>query len=124
MHHMIQSCKNCNRVLNIKGEDQAFYDKVSPVFNEQKLSIPPPELCPECRQKMRLRFQNERNLYGRQCDLCKKDIIAVYPRDTVGPVYCPECWWSDKWNAFDYGLDIEWSKNIASYWRKLLSNVP
>jgi len=124
MHHMIQSCKHCNTVFTITGEDQAFYDKVSPVFNEQKLSIPPPELCPECRQKMRLRFQNERNLYGRQCDLCKKDIIAVYPRDTVGPVYCPECWWSDKWNAFDYGLDIEWSKNIASYWRKLLSNVP
>ena len=35
------------------------------------------------------------------------------------PVYCHECWWSDKWNPLDYGRDydfkIPFSNNLPNY---------
>jgi hypothetical protein len=81
-----KTCKQCNSSFLITDKDLEFYDKVSPSFpksslvplikgearNEQgdfiKHQIPPPTLCPDCRQQRRLSFRNERNLYKRKCD--------------------------------------------------------
>ncbi len=120
---MQRNCHTCNQLFTFSDKEKAFYEKVSPVFANQKYSIPDAAHCPDCRQKRRLRFRNGLNLYGRQCDSCQKDIIAVYPKDTSYPVYCPECWWGDKWDALHY--QIAWNdqspfENI----KKLLQTVP
>jgi hypothetical protein len=47
-----QLVKQCQISFDITPDDLAFYDKVSPVFNGKKELIPPPTLCPECREKM------------------------------------------------------------------------
>lgn len=49
-----KQCKNCNTSFNITDKDLEFYDKISPIFNGERFSIPSPSFCPECRQQRRL----------------------------------------------------------------------
>ncbi len=75
---MTKTCHWCSIACEITAADFAFYDKVLPVFNGKKYPIPPPNLCPACREKRRLVLRNERTLYGDTCDLCHKEIISHY----------------------------------------------
>lgn len=90
-----KSCKSCGVSFVVTDRDLEFYDKVSPVFAGRKESIPTPTLCPDCRQRRRLAFRNERKLYRRKCDLTGKDIVSVYSPDKPYKVYGQSVWWGD-----------------------------
>ena len=60
---MIKTCKNCSQNFEIREEDVAIY---------QKLDVPYPNYCPNCRAQRRTSFRNDWNVYNRKCDLCKK----------------------------------------------------
>lgn len=72
----------------------------------------------------RMNFRNERSLHKRSCDLCKKEIIAAYKKGTPFPVYCTECWWSDKWDPLTYGRDININEPFFPQFQKLLNIAP
>lgn len=112
---LTKQCKNCGQNFVITKEDQAFY---------QKVNVPPPTFCPECRLQRRLAFRNERSLYQRKCDLCKKEIIACYPQVAPFPVYCPKCWWSDACDPLSLGRDFDFKKPFFEQFRSLLEKVP
>lgn len=40
------------------------------------------------------------------------------------PVYCHECWWSDKWDSLKYGRDYDFSKNFFEQFALLQREVP
>lgn len=82
----------------IEPADFEFYEKIK---------APAPTFCPECRMQRRLAFRNERALFRRKCDLCEKDIIAMYPKGTPFPVYCLECFNSDKWDPMNFGVEFD-----------------
>lgn len=67
---------------------------------------------------------NERVLYKRTCDLCKKSIIAMYPADSPLTVYCQPCWWSDKWDALAYGRNYDPSRPFFEQLKSLLYATP
>jgi len=69
-------------------------------------------------------WRNERTLYARACDLCKKNIISIYDATSPCTVYCNECWHSDKWNALDYGRNIDFSKPLFEQLKELYIKVP
>ena len=115
MSSEIRTCQNCHKEFTIEPEDFAFYEKIK---------VPPPTWCPECRLIRRLGWRNERSLYKRNCDLCKKPIISVFSKETGLTVYCSSCWWSDKWDALDYKRDFDFSKPFLLQVRELLQNVP
>ena len=121
---MEKSCKQCNSQFIITDEDLKFYDKVSPIFDNQKFPIPPPEFCPDCRHQRRLAFRNERKLYHRNCDLTGKEILSIYSPDSPYKVYERDAWWSDKWNALDYGRDFDFSKTFSEQLQELYQVVP
>ena len=77
-------CQNCKKDFTIEPDDFGFYEKIK---------VPPPTWCPECRLIRRLVWRNERALYRRVCDLCKKNIIAIFHESVPFPVYCRECWY-------------------------------
>ncbi|MBU0683111.1 MAG: hypothetical protein KJ864_02325 [Candidatus Omnitrophica bacterium] len=110
---MQKHCKKCGRQYEITDDDLKFYDKISPVINGRKYLIPPPALCPDCRQQRRLAFRNEKNLYHRKCDLCGKEIISMYSPDKPYQVYCQSCFWSDKWSADSFAS--EYNENISFF---------
>ncbi len=119
-----KNCKHCNSSFEITDKDLEFYDKVSPKFNDRKYSIPTPTLCPNCRQQRRLSFRNERNLYKRDCDATWKEIISIYSPDKKIKVYNQEEWWSDSWDAMDYWIDFDFSKNFFEQFLWLSYKVP
>ena len=48
----------------------------------------------------------------------------MYPQDTVFPVYCRECWFSDAWDPLAYGRDYDFSKNFFEQLIDLFNKVP
>ena len=98
----IKTCEQTGKQFEITDKDLEFYDKISPIFNEKKYSIPTPRLCPDARQQRRLSFRNERKLYKRKCDATGKDIISIYSADKPYTVYNQDFWWSDNWDPMGY----------------------
>jgi len=101
-----------------------LYDQLSPVIGGAKQPIPAPSLCPDCRNQRRLAFRNERKLYKRDCDLCKKSFISLYSPDKPYKVYCLSCWFGDGWDPLEYGMDFDFSRPFFEQYRELLSKVP
>jgi len=110
-----RKCQNCGDVFLIEPEDFKFYEK---------MQVPPPTFCPDCRFQRRLLFRNNRVLYRRECALCKKPMLSVYQKDRPYTVYCRECWLSDRWSPVDYGVDYNFSKNFFEQLQDLQQKVP
>lgn len=111
----LKYCQNCSNQFEVLDKDLEFY---------KKIKVPPPTFCPECRMQRRLAWRNERGLHQRNCDLCNKKIIATYPTATPFPVYCPSCWYSDKWEATSYGRDYDFSRPFFTQFKELQNMVP
>jgi len=88
-----RTCQNCSKDFNVDTDDFSFYEK---------MNVPPPTWCPECRLMRRLSFLNWYTLYKRKCDLCTKDMISVHHENTPFKVYCSACWWADSWDGTEY----------------------
>jgi hypothetical protein len=101
-----------------------FYAKVSPVFSSQKYLIPPPTLCPDCRQQRRLSFRNERKLYKRKCDATGADIVSIYSPDKPFIVYHQDYWWSDKWDPMSYGREVNMEMSMMEQFGEIMREVP
>ncbi|MFA5076343.1 MAG: hypothetical protein WC480_02920 [Patescibacteria group bacterium] len=108
-------CKNCNQQFTIYPEDKEFYGKIG---------VPEPKLCPLCRQQRRLAWRNERIFYQRNSDLSGKNILSTYSTDKPFPVYEQEEWWSDDWDPFNYGREIDWQRPILDQIMELFNQVP
>ena len=110
-----KKCQNCKQDFTIESEDFEFY---------KKMRVPPPTFCPECRLIRRMIFKNMRAMYKRSCNLCGANIISLYSSSTPFPVYCQVCWWSDKWDALNYGSSFDFSKPFFEQYKELLNKVP
>ncbi|MDA2935590.1 hypothetical protein MYX06_00005, partial [Patescibacteria group bacterium AH-259-L05] len=110
-----KACQNCKTSFVIDASDFNFY---------QKIKVPPPTWCPECRLIRRMVFRNERTLYERQCDLCKQNVITMYSARTPFPLYCRTCWFSDKWDPMRYEREYDFTKPFFEQFKELLLHVP
>jgi len=108
-------CQNCKKDFAIEPEDFNFYEKIK---------VPPPTFCPDCRAQRRFIWRNERSLYKRKCDLCEENIISIYPEKTPFPVYCYECWYGDGWDPTDYGVDYDSKITFFAQLKNLINKVP
>ncbi len=118
------NCSNCFASYEITSEDLQFLDKVSPVIAGKKLALTPSTLCSACRDQNRIAFRNEKKLYQRKCDLCKKEIISVYSPDKPNAVYCHNCWWGDNWDCTSSGRDFDFTKSFFEQFSDLLKAAP
>ena len=101
MNQETKKCQNCKKDFVIDQEDFNFYEK---------MDVPLPTFCPLCRAQRRMAFRNERTFYKRPCSMCNKDMISLYADNSPFPVYCHECWWSDKLDATSFGRDFDFSR--------------
>ena len=86
--------------------------------------MPSPTFCPECRLQRKFIFRNYHNFYKRKCDLCGRSIISNYSPQSQNKVYCQKCWWSDKWDPFDYGAEPDFSKPFFEQFRDYEKAIP
>ncbi|MBU1018955.1 MAG: zinc-ribbon domain containing protein [Patescibacteria group bacterium] len=109
------ACQSCTQQFEPTAKDQAYY---------KKIDVPKPTRCPQCRLQRRLSYRNERNLYKRPCDLCGKEGMAAFSEEKPFPVYCKECWLSDKWDRFQYGQDYDPKRPFFDQLKELTDKVP
>lgn len=108
-------CRNCSQSFEIASDDLAFYEKIS---------VPPPAFCPDCRLQRRLSWRNERTLHRNRCAATGKDIISGFHPDAGYTVYDRDYWWSDSWDAMSYGMDYDPSKSFFAQYDALMRRVP
>jgi hypothetical protein len=48
----------------------------------------------------------------------------MYKADADFPVYCHDCWWSDKWNPLDYGRNYNFNISFFEQFAELQNVVP
>jgi hypothetical protein len=113
MKAQFKNCQNCKKDFTIEPEDFNFYEKIK---------VPPPTFCPECRLQRRLSLRNERILYRRNCDLCNESTLTTF--NSNYQIYCHSCWWSDKWDPKDYAQDYDFSKSFFEQYKYFISKVP
>ena len=110
-----KNCQNCKNAFIVDQRDFDFY---------KKMDVPAPTFCPQCRFQRRIMFSNERVLYKRKCDLCAKDMVSVFSPDKKLVVYCPACWYSDKWDDGAFYLDYDPNRNIFDQMKELQAKTP
>jgi len=110
-----RTCQNCKQEFRIEPEDFAFYEKIK---------VPPPTWCPECRMIRRMVFRNERLLFRRKDDASNKEIFSEFPASTQAKVYEKDYWWSDAWDPMEYGRNCDFSRPFFEQFRELLYAVP
>jgi len=109
------NCQNCKKDFTIEPEDFNFYEKIK---------VPPPTFCPECRLVRRMTWRNERSLFKRPCAKTGEQIITMFHGDADVVVYNHEVWWSDEWGPRDYGQAYDFSKPFFEQFKELLKRVP
>ena len=108
-------CQNCKNDFAIEPDDFSFYEKIK---------VPAPTFCPECRAQRRMIWRNEHNLFKKKDLQSGEFIFSAYNDDSLVKIYTNEYWWSDKWNPMDYGKEYDFSKSFFEQWRELLYSVP
>ncbi len=115
MNTETKNCKQCKNRFEITPDDFGFYEKIG---------VPAPTLCPECRYIRRLLDRNEYNLYKRKCDATEENVISIYRPDAPFPVYKQEYWKSDAWDGLSYGRDFDFNRPFFEQYEKLRRVVP
>lgn len=117
MESQNKNCQNCKNDFIIEHEDFTFYEKIK---------VPPPTFCPECRTARRLAWRNEMSLFKRTCGAENHDesIISIYHPDEKINAVDLKYWWSDEWDPMDYGQEYDFSKPFFTQWAEVYRSVP
>jgi len=115
MEKELKLCQNCKQDFVIEPEDFDFYEK---------MKVPPPTFCPECRFQRRATFRNERKLYRNINARTGEKILTIYPPESGISVYTDEDFRSDVWDAMNYGVDYNFSKPFFEQFSELMKKVP
>ena len=103
MESQTRSCQNCKKDFIIESEDFDFYEKIK---------VPTPTWCPDCRMIRRMLWRNESVWYRRKCDATGTSILSVFAPDLPYKVYEQAYWRSDAWDPMNFGRDYDFSKNF------------
>ncbi len=113
-----RKCQNCQKSFIVEPDDFSFYEKIK---------VPAPTFCPECRLLRRLMWRNEHSLFrcpngapGKE----EETLISIYHPDAKMTVYDKDMWWSDKWNPLEYGREYDFSKPFFLQFKELMERVP
>jgi len=111
-----RTCQQCQVKFDIFKEDIEFYEK---------LQVPPPKLCFECRKQRRFGFYNTILKFHKKQDAhTGKKIISTFSPESPYKIYNLKYWWSDKWSGEDYAKNYNSSSLFLGQFQKLNLSVP
>ncbi|OGZ78830.1 MAG: hypothetical protein A2358_00975 [Candidatus Staskawiczbacteria bacterium RIFOXYB1_FULL_37_44] len=108
-------CQNCKKDFTIEPDDFAFYEKIK---------VPPPTFCPDCRLQRRMAFRNELVLHRKKSAATEKEIISIFRSDSPMKVYEHEEFFSDRWDPLAYGQDYDFSRPFFRQLQELMLQTP
>lgn len=115
MNSETKNCQNCENDFVIEPDDFAFYEKIR---------VPPPTFCPDCRNIRRLVWRNERNWYKRKCAKTGKNILSMFAPDSGITVYDEQYWKSDEWDPLEYAKEYDFSRSFFEQFKELFFAIP
>ena len=115
----IKNCKQCGANFDVFPEDIEFY---------KKFLVPTPTLCPDCRTQRRFGYRITflPIFYKRNCNVFghTEKISSFYSQENKIKVYDDEYYFSDKWDAMEFGIDYDFSKPFFEQFYYLNMSVP
>ncbi|QQR83290.1 hypothetical protein IPJ72_05830 [Candidatus Peregrinibacteria bacterium] len=111
----MQTCVYCQSPFDVSNGEQEIL---------KRFDVPIPQKCARCRDQNRIAFRNESKFYRRECNLCKKPMIALYSGDKPYTIYCSPCWWSDAYDPLKYGRDYDFNRPFFDQYKELADAVP
>jgi hypothetical protein len=115
MEAQTKQCQNCHKDFVIEPDDFGFYEKIK---------VPPPTFCPECRFQRRMTWRNDWHLFKKKDALTGKEIFSFLPEESPVKIYDRDYWWSDKWDPMEYGQEYDFSKPFFEQFKELMCKVP
>src|SRR3989338_587345 len=111
-----KQCQNCKQNFVIEPEDFQFYEKIK---------VPPPTFCPECRFFRRALFRNERKLFKGKDSLRGKSFVSFWPPELGFTVYFDKDYWNqDLWDPLKYGQNFDPSRPFFTQVFEIFKKVP
>lgn len=110
-----RQCQNCKNDFVIEVDDFSFYEK---------MKVPVPTWCPDCRMVRRLSFRNERNLFRRKDAHTGQDSFSGFPAEAHLNTYENNYWHGDAWSGLEYGVAYDFSVPFFKQFYDMLSVVP
>lgn len=111
-------CKQCGQTFHIFQEDIDFYEM---------LRVPPPTLCPLCRKKRRFgHLMRVPKFFKKRCSAPdhEEEVVTVYPPASPHKIYDFSYWYSDNWEAAEFGRDYDFSKSFFTQFKDLFFEIP
>lgn len=108
-------CQNCREAFTIDASDFDFY---------QKIQVPAPTWCPECRMIRRLAWRNEHFIYKRKSTYSGQDIFSNFAPEVQMNVVENSYWYGDEWSALNHGKEIDWNRPFLNQVKELSKEVP
>ncbi|KKP32973.1 MAG: hypothetical protein A2312_02370 [Candidatus Staskawiczbacteria bacterium RIFOXYB2_FULL_32_9] len=115
MNPVTKQCEKCNKSFDILADDIPFYEK---------MDLPMPTMCPECRFKYLLAFWVNGKFRITKSALSGKTIITVLSESVLFPIYDRSEFVSDAWEPLSYGKDYDASYPFIDQLVELQSKVP
>lgn len=113
-------CKHCWDTFKITKEEILLLEKLSPKIWWELFLIDIPKICPECRQRLRLAFRNERKFYNEICYKCGEKEISTISKESWRKIFCQKCY-----NEEDKGKYYEeYNGDFQSSLLNLFKKVP
>jgi len=112
------SCQNswCKKDFTITEEDRRFAARFGINFS--------PSICSICRHQSRALFKGSLVFRKRTSSLSGKPVISCFHAEAPFPVYSIEEWWSDSWDALDYGRALDLTEYFFHQFSELFHRVP
>jgi len=110
-----QKCVQCQTSFSFSPGELSMYEKVELVL---------PDICVPCRWKQHMAFWPFGKFRTGASDLSGEKLITVLPEHARYPIYTSKEWWSDAWDAMDYGQDYDSSRPFFDQLKELQEKVP
>jgi|GEM_PF-3987936 len=91
-------CQNCKKDFILIVEEISLANK---------MNLKNSNLCSTCLLKQQLSFWYFGKFRKGKSDLSGENIITIFSEKN-----CPKCWWSDKWDFRNFGMD----KDFKTHW--------
>jgi len=108
-------CQNCKKDFTIEPDDFGFYEKIK---------VPPPTFCPDCRFQRRMSWRNDWHLFKKKDALTGEEIFSFLPEESPVKIYDRDYWWSDKWDPMGYSQEYDFSRPFFGQFKDLFHKVP
>lgn len=121
---MKKVCAVSGKEFEISAWEQEFIKKISPTFCGEKFEIPLPALCPEERMRRRTLHRNEQAFYRNVSSISGKQLISLYRPAKNIKVCSRDEWFSEAWDALEFGRDFNENKSFFDQFKDLQNQVP